>query len=256
MNNLTQVNAKSLRYGTTINYCSKMNETFSDNNLDAMVQAAKDNNLDMVKRLLLAGVKDFFGLVLEQAVKNNNINIVELLLSAGVEDFYGNSLEYAACNNNVNMVQRLLTAGSIDFYGDAMKWAIQNKNIYMANMLLEARVNRDDYGSEWRVLEQVAENNDIDIVECLLTEGLMDLYGGAMKHAIRNNNISMANILMDHRYRCNCQRTLEHAVENNVTFVVERLLLAGVTDEGSRALGLAVKNLNEDMIELLQQECK
>ena len=155
---------------------------------DALITAAKDNNVAEARRLIADGAdvkaKDNDGsTALMWAAWRNSPEVAKILLESGADvkatDKYGNTaLWFAAANDSPDVARLLLAAGADvnakDKYGDAaLIIAARENSPDVAKILLESGADvkaTDEYGNT--ALMWAAGNNSLDAARLLLAAAL------------------------------------------------------------------------------------
>ena len=229
----------------------------------ALICAVKNNNMPMVKRLLLtftpysefdmkSHIDTPCGKALVYAIQNNNIEMIKQLLMAAVVctgDTCRNVLEYAVQNDNIGLIDMLSSICGEDVYEDALTCSAKLNKIGMVERLLSARV--EDYNGY--ALKYAVKNGNMDMFYMLTTAGSKVERGHALEQAVKTNNVEIFNRLMTVTKRSDVSYgyALEYAARNNNTIMFDRLLLDGAKDTYGYALEYATVNDNILMVNSL-----
>jgi ankyrin repeat protein len=195
-----------------------------------LIYAVEQNNLDIVKVLIAAGLNKDAALL--YATKNNNLNLVKTLLKWGVnanlQDETGKTvLLYAMENNNLDMVRALIAAG--------------------------ADVNLQDETGK-TALKLALTDGSPDMVKALL-KGYVDVNFLALKYAMDQSNQEMLTYLMQKVTETKFS-ALVYAMENNNLDMVRALIAAGADvnlqdKTGKTALMAAAELGNDEVVSYL-----
>jgi len=180
---------------------------FKNNRLnynEAMIIAAKNGHIDIVKLMLEKGTTNYNEAMII-AAKNGHIDIVKLMLEKGTTN-YNEAMINAAKNGHIDIVKLMLEKGAKN-YDWTMINAAKNGHIDIVKLLLE--YGATDY--DWTMIN-AAGNGHIDIVKLMLEKGATD-YDWTMINAAKNGHIDIVKLLLEYG-ATNYDWTMRFASEN------------------------------------------
>ena len=179
-----------------------------------LVNAIRDENIDLVKALLRNGVNPNIRLVtkidfearifrternaLDSAIKSNNMEIIKLLLNNGACVFQtalGRAIDYT---NDINVVKLLLEHGARITYKDIAISAKNPRHDTIFNYLM-GLLNKTQ---KEKIVEDAVNLHDTKLIKKLLDYGFdinkKDRRGNTLMHmAVEDNNVEFVDILLN-----------------------------------------------------------
>ena len=143
-------------------------------------RAIDQGNIDLVKKLIKAGVNVNHKLYLSMAIYKQNIDLVKLLLNAGAnankideENGWTAPLTSAVNTDNIEIIELLINSGSDinlkDWYGRCIFHA---RSVQTLDLLISfgADINiTDDYGRT--AIYYAIQNNNLEVAKILIANG-------------------------------------------------------------------------------------
>jgi ankyrin repeat protein len=200
---------------------------------------------------------------LQIAARNGNLELMKLLISAGAvvntpESFWSSALQNAAQGKHYEIVQLLLDAQAdintcFGRYGCALECAIRERSTRLTELLLNSGADVNSSGEDGITpLLSAVKVNDDDMVSCLLKRGAkantpaatyswIDGKRNCIQWAIKNGNINILSLLLDHGGDINGEPSLTVAVQESNYEMVEYLLSAGANVDDCRGENTALE---------------
>ncbi|ORX45812.1 ankyrin [Piromyces finnis] len=255
----------------------------NDDNDTVLIFACRQNNLDIVKKLLQYGnisineKGEDKKTALIWAIYRENIDIAQHLLSYGadinIKDFYGMSpLSHACQSGNYNLVEFLLNQGADINIKDnnglsSLIYSITNDNDKVSRLLIERGIYIHDIDNMGKIpLTWSSQSNNLLITELLLNQGSninhRDHHGAtSLMYACQQRNKYIVELLLkygaDIHLKDEDEKTcLIYSIVYGNNDIIKFLLINGCDINskdkfGKSALMYAIENDFEEIIEIL-----
>ncbi|EGG22235.1 hypothetical protein DFA_04353 [Cavenderia fasciculata] len=202
-----------------VKYLHDNNLTEGGCTVQAMDQAADNNQLEILKFLHFNRTEGCSSDALENAARNGHLEIVKFLHEHRTEGCYKDAISRASIDGHIDVVQFIHEHRSDGATTYAMDGAAKNGHIEVVKFL---HFNRTE-GASTDAIDLAAENGHIEIVKFLSEYRSEGATTTAMDYAASNGHIEIVKYLSEHRSEGATTKAMDYAAGNGYIEVVKFL---------------------------------